>query len=139
MQTGELIRLQRKLKGLTQKQLADMVGVSSPSIRLYELGKRTPSEPILEQIADALEISVEALHEFNIDSSREMLEVLFRMEYEYGVVPLKSDGNHTLAIDPKAPHAPKLCMALDAWEGMRAKLDAGEITREEYEAWKASF
>lgn len=41
---------QRKLKGLTQKQLANMLGVSSPSIRLYELGKRTPSEDILRRM-----------------------------------------------------------------------------------------
>ena len=139
MQTGELIRQQRKLKDLTQKQLADALGVSSPSIRLYELGKRSPSEDILRRIADALDISVETLHEYNIDSSREVLEMLFRMEYEYGVVPLKSDGNYTLTVDKRAPHAPKLCRALDAWEEVRGKLDAGEITREEYDAWKASF
>ena len=139
MQTGELIRQQRKLKGLTQKQLADMLGVSSPSIRLYELGKRTPSEDILKRIADALEISVETLHEYHTDSSREALEMLFRLEYEYGVVPLKTDDGYSLAIDKKAPHAPKLCMALDVWQEMRGKLDAGEITQEEYEAWKARF
>ena len=47
MHSGDLIKQQRKLKGMTQKQLADAIGVSEPSIRRYELGKRTPSENVI--------------------------------------------------------------------------------------------
>lgn len=139
MHSGELIRQQRKLKGFTQQQLADMIGVSGPSIRLYELGKRTPNEAILEKIAGALEIAPEALHAYQTDSAREVLEMLFRMEYEYGLVPFESDGNPSLTIDKKAPKAAKLAQAIDVWHEMNQKLDAGEITQEEYDAWKTSF
>lgn len=87
MYSGELIRVQRKRKGLTQKQLAEAVGVSTPSIRIYELGKRTPNEKMLCQIADALAISPEVLHPYNVASAREVLEMLFRMEEGYGIEP----------------------------------------------------
>ena len=90
MHAGELIREQRKRKGMTQKQLAEKLGVSTPSIRLYELGKRTPSEEMLCQIADALEITPEALHPYNMASAREVLEMLFRMEEDYGIEPTTS-------------------------------------------------
>lgn len=139
MHPGELIRVQRKRKGMTQKQLAEAVGVSTPSIRLYELGKRTPSEEMLCQIADALEISPEALHPYNVASAREVLEMLFRMESDYGIEPTTFGQVTQISIDPTAPHAPKLIQALNVWSEMRQKRDATEITQEEYDAWKASF
>ena len=139
MHPGELIREQRKRKGMTQKQLAEAVGVSTPSIRLYELGKRTPSEEMLSQIADALGISVAALHPYNVASAREVLEMLFRMETDYGIEPTTFGQVTQISIDPTAPHAPKLIQALNVWSEMCQKRDGGEITQKEYDAWKASF
>lgn len=139
MHAGELIREYRKRKGLTQKQLAEAIGVSTPSIRLYELGKRTPSEEMLCQIADALEISSEALHPYNVASAREVLEMLFRMEVEYGIEPTTFGQVTQISINSNAPHAPKLIQALNVWSEMRQKRDSGAITQEEYDAWKASF
>ena len=137
--TGSLIRDQRKLKGLTQKQLAEAIGVSEPSIRLYELGKRTPSEDAIKWIANALEISPEALHAYDTDSAREVLEMLFRLEDDYGLEPNVSGFSHELIVNAKAPKAKKLYPAIDVWFEMRQKLEGGAITKEEYDAWKASF
>ena len=139
MQTGELIKQQRKLKGLTQKQLADMLGVSEPSIRLYELGKRTPSEAIVQRIAEALDISAEALHSYDTDSAREVLEMLFRLEDDYGLTPNVNGVSHGFVVKGNAPKAKKLFPAIDAWADMRTQLEAGAITKEEYDAWKTSF
>lgn len=139
MHSGDLIRQQRKLKGLTQKQLAEAIGVSEPSIRLYELGKRTPGEDVIRQIAEALEVSPEALHAYDTDSAREVLEMLFRLEDDYGLVPYVSGFSYGLVVKGDAPKAKKLYPAIDAWHGMREKLEGGAITKEEYDAWKASF
>lgn len=139
MHPGELIREQRKRKSMTQKQLAEAVGVSTPSIRLYELGKRTPGEEMLCKIADALEISPEALHPYNVASAREVLEMLFRMEEDYGIEPTTFGQVTQISIDPNAPHASKLIQGLNAWREMRQKLNNGEIAVEEYTEWKASF
>lgn len=45
----------RKAKGLKQKELADMVGVSESSISQYENGKKTPSFEIALKLAEALD------------------------------------------------------------------------------------
>ena len=54
MTTGELIQQRRKAKGLTQKQLAEMLGVAEITIRQYETNKREPKIDKLSRIADAL-------------------------------------------------------------------------------------
>ena len=50
------IRKYRKLKGLTQQQLADAAGLSVMSIRRYETGARDPSENVVKSIAEALRV-----------------------------------------------------------------------------------
>lgn len=139
MNTGELIREQRHYKGLTQKQLAEAIGASEPSIRLYELGKRTPSEDVLVKIANALEVNPAALRSYDVSSVREALEMLFRLEEEYGLEPFADGDTRGLTINHKAPKAPKISIAIEAWAYMLRKLESGEITEAEYSAWKASF
>jgi len=48
---GERIRLARELSGLTQRQLAEQVGVAQPFIAQLEAYRALPSRHILEQIA----------------------------------------------------------------------------------------
>ena len=54
MTVGENIRRIRKERGLTLKQLGDMVGVSEAYIRAYESGRRNPKLKSLETLAQAL-------------------------------------------------------------------------------------
>ena len=61
MTKGEKIKYYRNLRGLTQKQLGEMCGLSEPAIRNYELGNRTPSPQQLEKIAAALNVTVTEL------------------------------------------------------------------------------
>ena len=61
MTTGERIQTARKAKKLTQKQLADQLGVVSGTVQQYELGKRQPRIEQLQRIASVLGVSVEYL------------------------------------------------------------------------------
>lgn len=61
MVRGERIKEMRKLKNLTQDQLAKKAGLSMMSIRRYETGARQPNEVDLQNIADALDTSIEYL------------------------------------------------------------------------------
>lgn len=45
----------RKAKGLKQKELADLVGVSESAISQYESGKKNPSFDIALKLAEALD------------------------------------------------------------------------------------
>jgi transcriptional regulator with XRE-family HTH domain len=58
---GRRIRAFRKLKGYTQERLAKELGISVSILGEVERGNRLPSEQLIEQIAERLNISVKEL------------------------------------------------------------------------------
>lgn len=56
--TGNLISEKRKEKGLTQKQLADLLSVSDRAVSKWERGKGFPDVSLLTPLAEALDISI---------------------------------------------------------------------------------
>ena len=61
MTFGERLRNARKNKGLTQKQLADLIGAKHNSISDWENNKNRPDPDTIEYICGALEIPVSHL------------------------------------------------------------------------------
>ncbi|MFL0269242.1 helix-turn-helix domain-containing protein [Candidatus Clostridium radicumherbarum] len=55
---GNKIKILRKSKKLTQKQLAEIAGISEISIKKYERNIITPKYSTLEKIANALNVSI---------------------------------------------------------------------------------
>lgn len=51
----------RKNCGLTQKQLADLIGCTQKDISRYETGARNPSAPTLEKLSRVFDCQVDAL------------------------------------------------------------------------------
>ena len=51
---GELIKAKRLEKGLTLRELGDMVGTSGGAISRWESGKRIPTVDIFDAIMEAL-------------------------------------------------------------------------------------
>jgi transcriptional regulator with XRE-family HTH domain len=60
---GEIIRRQRELGAMSMRQFAEMAGISNPYLSQIERGLRAPSEHVLDGIANALKVSVDALYE----------------------------------------------------------------------------
>lgn len=58
---GQKLKQLRKQKSLTQKQLAELIGVQNSVISFYELGDRFPSPEILIRIARELGVSTDYL------------------------------------------------------------------------------
>ncbi len=56
---GERIKLARKVRGWTQRQLSDKSGISEVSIRSYELGDYDPALFRLTCLGDALGVSLD--------------------------------------------------------------------------------
>lgn len=139
LKTGELIKKYRKMRKMTQKQLAAACGQTDSAIRNYELGNRTPGEAQIQAIASALAIAPEALREVPLESSRQALELLFRLNEELGLVPMKVDGMMVLGFDSRSEKSPKLAAAIKAWKGVLDSAKAGDITKAELESWKAEF
>lgn len=63
---GEQIRQHRKIKGLTQEELAKESGLSTMSIRRYESGERIAPQDNLVKIAKALSVHLRDLADTSI-------------------------------------------------------------------------
>jgi len=61
MTFGQRMRKAREEKGLTQKELADILFLGESTISFYESDKREPKFDILFKISEVLEISVDYL------------------------------------------------------------------------------
>lgn len=59
---GDILKQLRKSKNLTQKELADIIGVEQSSIGKYEgKDKKIPSDAVKERIADYFGVSIDFL------------------------------------------------------------------------------
>ena len=134
---GENIRRYRKAQNLSSAKLAEKVGLTQGAILHYERGIRTPGESQLEKIAHALNVSPRMLEDHRIESAKDLVGALLQLEEEFGLVPDMCDGG--LWVDPKARNAQKTGEAISAWGEIRHRLITGEITQEEYDAWKRKF
>ena len=56
--TGSAIKTLREKKGITQAQLANLLGVSSKAVSKWETGKGLPDITLIEPLAKALSVSV---------------------------------------------------------------------------------
>ena len=103
--TGMRIRYFRKKAGLTQKELAEKIGLSDSALRNYELGNRKPDRDTLTDtltcIADALQVSYYALSMYDMSEINRTLHFLFEMEEMYQLKPDVIDGELVLRFDTK--------------------------------------
>lgn len=82
MTIGENIRRIRQERGLTQRQLGEMVGASEAYIRAYESGRRNPKPASLEKIAEALAVNPEVLTNSDFDGIK-TIHRLFQIFRQY--------------------------------------------------------
>lgn len=61
MKIGNILKLVRTSKGLPQKEMADLLGVSQNYLSLIESNKKVPSIDTIAEFAKSLKISKDAL------------------------------------------------------------------------------
>lgn len=71
---GENIKLFRKKNKLTQKQLSELIGVSTITIQNYENNRRKPSIDTLQNISTALHVPLNDLLSSFIDENTEIIK-----------------------------------------------------------------
>lgn len=144
MAIGERIRFFRNLRGMTQKYLGMMVGFPerTADIRMaqYEAGTRTPKADLTANLAHALEVSPLALSVPDIDSDMGLMHTLFALEDLRGLRIGEIDGEVCLRLDKRLgmTYVSMLDM-FSAWQQEAAKLERGEITRDEYDHWRYTY
>ena len=141
MAIGERIQFFRKLRGMTQKYLGMALGFpeKSADVRLaqYEAGARTPKADLTAALAKVLDVSPRALAVPDIDSDVGLMHTLFTLEDRYGLKLCECDGEIHLRVDVfQGKDAAKLHEMLCAWGEQAAKLQSGEISKENYDKWR---
>lgn len=144
MAIGERIHFFRLLRGMTQKYLGMALGFpeKSADVRLaqYETGSRTPKADLTAALAQVLDVSPHALSVPDIDSYVGLMHTLFTLEDKYGLKVTEQDGELALQVDFRQnKDAARLHEMLWAWQEQAAKLEAGEISQEEYDHWRYHY
>jgi len=144
MAIGERIHFLRNLRGMTQKYLGQAVGFpeKTADVRMaqYESGTRTPKADLTKALANALEVSPHALDVPDIDSNIGLMHTLFTLEDLRGLSVAEVDGEVCLKLDKsKGKVYHEMSEMLFAWLELAKKLEAGEITKDEYDSWRYRY
>ena len=144
MATGERIHFFRTLRGMTLKHLGQMIGFpeKSADIRMaqYEAETRVPKDEITQKLAQALDVSPQAIAVPDIDSYTGLMHTFFALEDRYGLKIGEIDGELCLRLDKfKVTEYQNMFEMLYSWRQVSAKLEAGVITKEEYDQWRYKY
>lgn len=129
---GLRIKDLRKRRGMTQRELADAAGMSESALRSYELGDRNPKPIHLKMIAKALQVRPEVFADTTIRTSMEVIHLIFNLEDSYKFYPVE---DHAMI----STYDPAINQAFRDWGDIRAKMQRGEISKEEYQDWKDTY
>ena len=106
----------------------------------YETGSRTPKADLTAALAQVLDVSPHALSVPDIDSYIGLMHTLFTLEDNYGLKITEQDSELALQVDfRKNKDAAQLHEMLWAWREQAAKLEAGEISQEDYDRWRYHY
>lgn len=112
----------RKFRGFTQRNLSDALGLGSAGdirIAQYESGSRHPKSDMVLQLAQTLRIAPNVIDAPVGASVEEFMQSIFWAEEFIGSGVVRE--------------------CFKEWSRMRAKLECGEISREEYFDWKLAW
>ena len=144
MAIGKRIRFFRNRKGMTQKQLGELLGflgkTSDVRMAQYESESRTPKQDLVKEMAYLLDVSPRAITVPEIDSYIGLMHTLFALEDMYGLKIGEIDGELCLRLD-KSKGTTYLSMfdMFHAWQEQAEKLKSEEITKEEYDQWRYNY
>ena len=106
-------------------------------MRHYESGIRAVKPELLESIAAALGVSVNALKDYGVETAGNLISLLVRLR---GLIRHRARSRrHGALSEPQGASRAKAAMAIQLWAEKRARLENGEIDAAEYEDWKASL
>jgi len=144
MAIGERIHFFRNLRGMTQKYLGQAVDFpeKTADVRMaqYESGTRTPKADLTKTLASVLDVSPHALDIPDIDSNIGLMHTLFTLEDLRGLRVTEVDGEVCIKLDKSnGKNYQEMSQMLFSWLEQAKKLEAGEITKEEYDQWRYRY
>ena len=144
MAIGKRIKFFRNRKGMTQKQLGEILGflgkTSDVRMAQYESESRIPKSDLVKEMAHILDVSPRAITVPDIDTYVGLMHTLFALEDMYGLKIGEIDGEVCLRLEKFSnPEYISMSNMFHAWQEQAAKLEHGEITKEEYDQWRYKY
>lgn len=144
MAIGKRIKFFRNRKGMTQKQLGEILGflgkTSDVRMAQYESEARVPKSDLVKEMSNIFEVCPHALTVPDIDSYIGLMHTLFALEDMYGLKISEVDGEPCLRLDKSNDSTfTSMFDMFRAWQQEAAKLERGEITKEEYDQWRYNY
>ena len=148
---GQRIKMLRKKKGLSQTELAQMLGKSLRTVQKYETGEIEVSISVINQIAEILETSSTYLFGYEsgtmqIKSLSDVMDFLFKLENVAGIdfhidvkkPPRSKEWSCSISFDGKsaAEFNADMCRFLEQWQQERKDVQSFASTLEAYKKWK---
>ena len=87
---GNKLKIARVNQNLSRKQVAELVGISSSTIGLYESGERLPSLVVLVKLATHYKVSIDYLLDFD-NSNKQSLSLDGLSEKQIKALKLTAD------------------------------------------------
>ena len=108
-QIGRYIAEKRRIKNLTQAQLAEQLGISDKTVSKWECGRSMPDYALIQPLCETLDISVSELIEGKETSlhERQLMELLRRtqeLERQNGILHGVIMLIFGIALQALAPH-----------------------------------
>ena len=145
MSVGDRIKRARNFRGMTQKELGIAVGFDEKSadirIAQYESNTRTPKEDLLRKLAEALDVNYRSLYEPTLYAAEDIMYTLFELDEHYPGTKLYevTDPDSSSSHMAVSFNYRLLDEFMREWQQRKKELQAGQITKEEYQEWKLNW
>ena len=126
--------------GLTQKELADELGVNEKTVRGWELEKQNPSMETIIKLAEVFHISPLTLYKTQTGDPAGCIHTFFRIEEQYHLTPeITKEGILLRFPEYKTSETKTLIRMLKTWFAAYTAYQKKQISRFKYDAWKARY
>ena len=152
MTIGERIKTIREFRKMTQRELGIAIGYDDKTARArisqYEINYRIPKDETLILLANALSINVNAIQNYSLASSTEIMEYLFWLDEKMerkGVFLYQTEAKTiNIQIHTADNDKPKIGINLDytglemklrEWYIRKEQLAKGDLSEQNYFEW----
>ncbi|MBQ8576924.1 MAG: helix-turn-helix transcriptional regulator [Clostridia bacterium] len=90
---GENLKQLRRARGITQEELAEMLGVTPQSVSQWECGRTLPDISLLAPLAHTFEVSSDTILGIDVESKQRQIDTLYDEAYS-----IAASGDHVRAI-----------------------------------------
>ena len=136
---GQRIKMLRKKKGLSQTELAQMLGKSLRTVQKYETGEIEVSISVINQIAEILETSSTYLFGYESGTTQiKSLSDVIDFHIDVKKPPRSKEWSCSISFDGKsaAEFNADMCLFLEQWQQEREDVQSFASTLEAYKKWK---